>query len=46
VSQPPSPKPNLPIDAGRKQSAANIGGPTGASHKNGILNGTEIKRRP
>jgi hypothetical protein len=41
------PKPNLPIDAGRKQGTANIGGPTGATgHKNGKLNGTEIKRHP
>src|SRR5689334_6954019 len=44
---PPSPKPNLPINAGRKQGTANIAGSIGASgHKDGGLNGTEIKRHP
>lgn len=47
VSPPSSPKPNLPIDAGRKQGTANISGSTATSgHKDGIINGTEIKRRP
>lgn len=42
-----SPKPNLPVDAGRKQGTANIGGSTVKSgHKDGTLNGTEIKRHP
>jgi hypothetical protein len=44
---PPLPKRSLPVDAGRKQGAANIGGSSMASgHKAGILNGKEIKRRP
>ena len=45
--QPLSPKPNLPVDAGRQHSAATIGGPAGTSpHRDGIVSGTEIKRHP
>ena len=44
---PSLPKSSLPINAGRQRGAASIGGAKpGNVAKNGVINGTEIKRRP
>ncbi|HLX73071.1 MAG TPA: hypothetical protein VKV04_25880 [Verrucomicrobiae bacterium] len=44
---PALPKPGLPVDAGKPRGTASVGGPNGASgHRDGMLNGTEIKWHP
>lgn len=44
---PPLLKSGLPVDAGKPRGNAVIGGATSAGgHKDGMLNGTEIKRHP